>query len=380
MIQLNSIFTNSLPGGRSSELSLSPHEITIPTGTILGVTSPNAASKATPHYLRSDYILIPKSQSLKSPSPENRPQIDILKGSKLLRWDYNASGGKWTVLDDNMTEDYVLILKNKAENPRPTSSQTAQKVHQRSSGAQPQDLQAIVPKTQWGGAPFSQLKPEIQRLINEHGGNSVKSRDAIHRLLALPESQRAKMELNHSQRLPYSYTKDQYERGVHFVRSLTSSSVMSPATVDISHEPSDYPGWALGGQRINIAPTTMDVDRVLAHELGHIVEARSSSVRGKIIAFQNSRITRPWAWKLPPGLCYRTSQIAQGNRHEILAVGIEAIFYDPVRFFQLDPEFFGGIVDILRGIDGAGTSGTSYPQNGYGRSYYSKSNYVAMRV
>jgi hypothetical protein len=116
---------------------------------------------------------------------------------------------------------------------------------------------------------------------------------------------------------------------------------------------------------INLTP--WPDQRVIAHELGHILEFNNASVREAALAFLERR-TRgeplELMSKLVPESGYEPYERARGDKFrdpyigkdygaarwtEVVSMGLEYMFRDPLAFAREDPDMFDFIYDLLRG-------------------------------
>lgn len=109
--------------------------------------------------------------------------------------------------------------------------------------------------------------------------------------------------------------------------------------------------------------------KTLAHEVGHILETRDKNVLQKAIDFHAKRTVgqqeialskidkgknyksseRAFPDKFPDPYCgkiYRKGMDVQAT--EIVSMGLEYMYSDPIKFLRDDPEYFGFIFDLLR--------------------------------
>lgn len=206
---------------------------------------------------------------------------------------------------------------------------------------------------------FAELKTEFDQAIAA-GGSPAEKRAKMHDLLQLPEADRSEIQFKNSQK------ELAVENGFDFVRRVVARSVLGGDPVRIKHRrhraAADPYGKHIDGVAMN-APTVI-------HEMGHIVEARDRAALARSIAFREKRTVGEKAKWLGPG--YKKNEIAlfdeweqRGGRKysgkvyrhagqeyatEILSMGLERLYQDPVDFYQQDPEYFEFVVNSTRGL------------------------------
>lgn len=133
-----------------------------------------------------------------------------------------------------------------------------------------------------------------------------------------------------------------------------------------------------GSKRISISGVFMDRgDEVHTHihEIGHRIEVEMAGVKDKAIEFRNMRIAESGSKaikmsELCPHCNYADHEIGNpddwakvfgehhaayigkdygGHATEVISMGMEMLYKDPVKFAQNDPEYFKFIVGVLRG-------------------------------
>ncbi len=380
----------------------------ISNGTVIDIARRGVRHSAVQR-LGSDFILLPKAHA-----PKNTGHILIPKGARLSCYNRGASRWEETLIpqedyvlmprqgagnlnkrsiDSQMTNNIPQLPRMEA-----THQQLAPLIQRSTSqlsfpryfaGTQ----QTSLPKS------FIQLQPEIRQLIMTYEQDPTPQRqqevkDKIHQLIALDESQRADIQL----RYPSGQTMpDAHRRGVEFFRSLTSRSVMVPRVVDVSSYPngvySNYTLSSTGNGNKHYTTDTINIGRhfindpdeeasAVAHELAHALEADTTTLnKNKAYmekhAFRNSDqsvqidtnmeimkgdwITKGGANSGGPtskgtinifysGRIYRDHR-GQITATDFLTMGVERLFLDPINFFKQDPEYFGHVIDTLRGSD-----------------------------
>jgi len=108
-----------------------------------------------------------------------------------------------------------------------------------------------------------------------------------------------------------------------------------------------------------------DAHRVAVHELGHHIEFRNPEVKARAIAFLDRRTAgesaRPLA-EITNNSNYRAGEVAQADRFpspymgkryndgstEIISMGLEYFYSDPLKLAKDDPDYFMFMYDVLR--------------------------------
>ena len=107
--------------------------------------------------------------------------------------------------------------------------------------------------------------------------------------------------------------------------------------------------------------TSTDSAKTIVHEAGHYIEGNSPGVHAKIQAFYDMRTAGETAKHLGRG--YRPDEFFKKDKFidnymgkvyddatEVLSMGLEYIYNDPMKLMTKDPEMFDFIIDIIRGI------------------------------
>lgn len=160
--------------------------------------------------------------------------------------------------------------------------------------------------------------------------------------------------------------KDALADGFGFLQRITHRDQLGGAPVEIrtkhARAGADTAGAYIDGKSMN--------GSIVAHEMGHIIEARSPALLAKSLAFRDSRTageTPTWL-----GTGYKKTEVAledqwvaKGGNHysgkvyrsasgkdrgsEILSMGLERLKADAVKFAQDDRDYFEHVVNCLRG-------------------------------
>jgi len=223
-------------------------------------------------------------------------------------------------------------------------------------------MEEALQKSLLSGGPISK-KAEKAAVVLHHA--IARRQDAVMKVLALPESERAQIVLKYKGH-PGSEMVLEHRRGADFLQSLTSSKVLSGPAVDVrlvaDRAHADPYGTYINGRRMRAG--------VVAHELCHIIEARNPAALKASVEFLDARTSGEYATWMGPG--YKYSEVAkddhwvqrggvkytgkiythQGRRYatEILSTGIERLYADAAQFFEKDPDFVRHVVDTLRGV------------------------------
>lgn len=110
-----------------------------------------------------------------------------------------------------------------------------------------------------------------------------------------------------------------------------------------------------------IAITNLESKKVIVHEMGHYIELNSPGVHAKVQAFYDMRTAGEKAKWLGRG--YRPDEMFKKDKFidnymgkvykgatEVLSMGLEYIYNDPMKLMTKDPGMFDFIIDIIRGI------------------------------
>ena len=110
-----------------------------------------------------------------------------------------------------------------------------------------------------------------------------------------------------------------------------------------------------------IAITNLESKKIIIHEMGHYIEKNSPGVHAKVQAFYDMRTKGEIAKHL--GIGYRPDEMFKKgkfidnymgkvypNATEILSVGLEYMYNNPMKLMTKDPEMFDFVIDIIRGV------------------------------
>jgi len=110
----------------------------------------------------------------------------------------------------------------------------------------------------------------------------------------------------------------------------------------------------------SIYVTNSDSKKVIIHEMSHYLEENSPGMHKKIQAFYDMRTkgeTAKWLGRgYRPGEMFKKDKFIDDymgkvypNATEVLSMGMENIYSNPMRLMEKDPEMFDFIIDIIRG-------------------------------
>lgn len=182
--------------------------------------------------------------------------------------------------------------------------------------------------------------------------------------------------------ITYGPTKDtkisNYERGiidqgVSFVASLTQN--INELKFDVEKAPGARASYFDGNMELDIGNLKEDDGSTLAHELGHLLEDRKEGLISKLEAFVEYRCKGEGFTDIG-GIAQGVMKGEMGRKNEfdrffpeikayytglvykhedgsiygteILSMGLEALYEDPVGFMQADPEFATFVLGVLR--------------------------------
>lgn len=184
-------------------------------------------------------------------------------------------------------------------------------------------------------------------------------RQAAHELLTLPQGQRGT--LAHSARV----NRGAIDEGFDFVNRMVSGT-LAVGQVGIRQSAArayaDAAGAFINGKRMRA--------RAVVHELGHILDARSAGLLQAGAAFRDRRtvgetpqwmgpgfsrrevaLADEWAERgghLYMGKVYKHPRTGKDYATEILSMGLERLFTNPVGFAKQDPDYLQFILEAIR--------------------------------
>jgi hypothetical protein len=179
--------------------------------------------------------------------------------------------------------------------------------------------------------------------------------------LTLPEGQHSKIGINNY----YGKKHDiDWQLGVDWFSSMTNQfgrpeDETTVKMITINRNTRSYHRFGMVYLSRNAKP------EVIAHELGHALEFRNSTVHQKCVDFLEER-TRGEAGvplaKLRPHWGYGRGEVAKAdkfldpymgklykNATEILSMGLTYLYTEPALFAKEDPEYFDFMINTLRG-------------------------------
>ena len=113
---------------------------------------------------------------------------------------------------------------------------------------------------------------------------------------------------------------------------------------------------------------TLSQAKCYVHELGHTIEFSAPNLRNRLAAFlaERTKGERPRRMSVLTGISgYGPKEVARPDRlahpymgrdygtgdTELLSMGIEYLFTDPVELASRDPEFFDLLVALVKGVE-----------------------------
>lgn len=185
------------------------------------------------------------------------------------------------------------------------------------------------------------------------------AREAAHRLLEVPAAQRGTF--GHKARTRTA----PLDAGFDFVNRMTSGTVASGGvqikrTAARAHATVD--GKAINGMKMN--------SKTVVHELGHIIELRNPAILQAEVNFRAARtagesakhlgrgfgareiaLEDEWVQRgghLYSGKIYKSRHTGKDYATEILSMGLERLYWDPIGFAKQDPEYLQFVLEMIR--------------------------------
>lgn len=203
--------------------------------------------------------------------------------------------------------------------------------------------------------------PEVERVAT--AVTKAATPAEAHAIMALPEAARGTIRIN-----PTAAARPQVEAAHSFMRSLLHKDMAPAATVKVEL----HVGRSFYDVQTATAYVRRDDVRVTVHEMAHHLECTNPQIHAECLAFRASRTKpgekpRPLA-EITGNYGFRYSEIAiedewvqrGGSAYagkiypdalkatEILTVGLERMYLDPVNFARQDPDYFKFILRVLR--------------------------------
>lgn len=210
----------------------------------------------------------------------------------------------------------------------------------------------------------------VERLIELDGlafDANAKRTKALRDALKVPPSERVRVRVNYRRGKFDATTNARIEDALEELHSWTAKASGIPedhvVTITKSRTARAFASKVNG---INISAQTGSA--VVVHETGHLFEFFGTGVRAKVAAFFDKRTVGEVTVQLRrlfPGRGYKVSEItkrdkwvspytgkvypASWNCSEVVSMGVQHLYEDPLAFARQDPEFFDFIVNLLRG-------------------------------
>lgn len=155
-------------------------------------------------------------------------------------------------------------------------------------------------------------------------------------------------------------TAKRYERTMKKVGKLTNHPTAAARPVKVTDIPRTGRAWAANDGSGFYIPKAGDPHTVV-HEMGHVIEGRVSAIHRRCLEFYDMRTAGEKAiwlgdeydkfelsrkdkfWRAYTGKSYNRQHT------EILSMGMQHIYEDPVGFLEADPEHFRFVLAVLRG-------------------------------
>ena len=137
-------------------------------------------------------------------------------------------------------------------------------------------------------------------------------------------------------------------------------------------DPKQYGGDRAYAVRSSVYLPVTSGEKTTIHELGHVLENRSESVHKQAVAFLERRTAGEEAQKLKDiyqGYDYEDHEIAKSDKFfnayvgkvyqdangktyatEVVSMGMENMWHDPIGFAKNDPDYFDFIFGLLRSL------------------------------
>lgn len=159
--------------------------------------------------------------------------------------------------------------------------------------------------------------------------------------------------------------RDDWQDAIQFVRSITDASKTRPDAQTKLLKDSDRRAY-YWEHDLSVHMNAIWSDAgTMAHELGHWIEWGDPNVRQSVQDFLNRRTMGEQPQKLAdlfPGYGYRDNEIVKLDKFaepymgkiyahgstEILSMGIEQLYRDPIGFAKSDPDYFDFIITVLQ--------------------------------
>jgi SPP1 gp7 family putative phage head morphogenesis protein len=122
--------------------------------------------------------------------------------------------------------------------------------------------------------------------------------------------------------------------------------------------------YTLASKRITVSPAIPNKDVTIVHEFGHHISYQVDSIMRGQTDFYKLRTAGEESVQMPgfrrgvrgkkddwgKTRLYAGREYPDGRSPEVIAVGVELMYLDPVKFARDDPEYFDIIIGLLKGI------------------------------
>lgn len=298
----------------------------------------------------------PKKQTLEEKLDSNEELNDIHKkmlANEEIQKELDQLEAKWTSLAQERVKQANLQgeLLNKV--PSNTSSPEFKKIQDKLSSVTEEMIQA---RRDWVNA-------------------RIKARIAFEDAIKLEIKDRAKINV----RVPPSVASQEFKEGVAEGKSYLERLVKkSNKTKNINFDAVDLPPnmrayYSPAGNEIRLSPEA--ANKTYVHEMGHALENNVPGLKKLSAEFRETRIALAKTKDVPMnkfGDFYDPSEVGNpddwtklfkfeshaayvGKRYaagdtEVLSMGLEKLYSDPVGMAKLDPQYFKFVIGALRGI------------------------------
>lgn len=354
-------------------------------GAVAALTDAQAAALRArrvlpPPGLKPPRIVKPKVTAIKvaPPAPPVAPPVPAKAATNEVRIKLSANNIRQRIADnkelDDLTKKVTALAGDPADVDKIESLRAELAAHRTT---EPRNWVRI-------NEIYAEIAPIQERLSKV----ADQARLEAHKLLALPKEQRMEIQMGVARGCGPK-VKERGKEARDFLQSVTSKrdehkvkhadhstfTELSPKKHKLEVELHQKAGRAYHNNgKVVLAPTSPA--KTHAHEIGHAIEQQTPRMVEDAISFRTARIweaaTETVKMKKQfPGHGYGAEET--GNKDsfdryfgkdsgafycgkeygfratEIISMGVEALFDDPIKFAQKDPEYFKFIVGILRG-------------------------------
>lgn len=190
--------------------------------------------------------------------------------------------------------------------------------------------------------------------------------------LYVPATERAQISVNVQKRLKASGpTSKNIDEGVEAFQKMVGIPIPDATIINFEYEPKGRSAYRDATQ--TVLAKAFIPPRVVVHELGHWLEYRAPGVQKKafdfyarrtageplqrlrdvtgIKGYKTTEVTRVDKWKNSYTGKWYTDYSGKQRATEIVSMGMEDMYADPVQFAKDDPEYFDFMYNLLRGYD-----------------------------